>query len=137
MRFQFTPHLAVAGFATRYAEARITKFLSVRKGNRLVVQFKLPENPVGEYVFVVEWHGAGPRATNEATLSLHDIGDEPMKTEKDYAIIIAEDRAVVCHPEHRRCSQCPGKTGDKPDVHESPFVGKMQDVLSVPAFPFP
>jgi hypothetical protein len=49
-------------------------------------------------VFVVEWHGAGPRATNEATVSLQDIGDEPMKTEKDCAIIIAEDRAVVCHP---------------------------------------
>ena len=45
-------------------------------------------------MFVVEWHGTGQRATNEATISLHDVGNEATTTEKDYAIIIAEDGAV-------------------------------------------
>ena len=64
------------------------------------MQSKFPENPVGKYVFVVEWHGAWPRATNEATVSLHDLGNEATTTEKDYAIITAEDGAVVYLPEH-------------------------------------
>lgn len=100
MRFQFPPHFAVAGFATRYAEARVTKCFSVRKSDRLVVQIIFPENPVGEYVLVVEWHGTGQSATNEATISLHDVRNEATTTEKDYAIITAEDGAVVCLPKH-------------------------------------
>jgi hypothetical protein len=88
-------------------------------------------------VFVVEWHGARPCPTNEATVSLHDVGNEAATTEKHYAIIFGEDRAVLRLPEHRQRSQCPGKTGDTPNVRKSPFFGKLQDVLSVPAFLVP
>jgi hypothetical protein len=62
-------------------------------------------------MFIVKWHRAGPRATNEATVSPHNIGDEPIKTEKNYAIITAEDRSVICLSEHRLCSQCRGNWG--------------------------
>ena len=54
---------------------------------------------------------SGPPARGVATTRGETCGpaygNEATTTEKDYAIITAEDGAVVCHPEHGRCSQCP------------------------------
>ena len=83
--FKPASHRTIALRAARDCVLSVPESSAVGKHNRLVMQAKPLENPVGKDMFVIEGDRACGRSTNEATIPLGNVRNKPANTEEDYA----------------------------------------------------
>jgi hypothetical protein len=93
-------HFAITGFATRNLVASIPKSRAIGQHNLFVVQLVSPQDPIRKYVLVVKFASLAPRSTNEATITVADFVNEPVRAEIEHLAGVIMDRVIWKLKEH-------------------------------------